>query len=54
MLTKPFKEAIPIIETIEKQNHQAYFVGGCVRDLLLQRPLGDIDIATSAVPNENV
>lgn len=52
MLTKPFKEAIPIIETIEKQNHQAYFVGGCVRDLLLQRPLGDIDIATSAVPNE--
>lgn len=52
MLTKPFIEAIPVIETIEKHHHQAYFVGGCVRDLLLKRQLGDIDIATSATPKE--
>jgi len=42
--------AKPILEHIEKHNHKAYFVGGCVRDLLLDRPIGDIDIATSASP----
>ncbi|WP_231388520.1 CCA tRNA nucleotidyltransferase [Pseudooceanicola algae] len=32
--------------------HQAWFVGGCVRDALLGIPLGDIDIATDARPEE--
>ncbi len=32
--------------------HQALFAGGCVRDALLGRPLKDIDIATSATPDE--
>ncbi|WP_249871847.1 CCA tRNA nucleotidyltransferase [Oceanobacillus saliphilus] len=50
MLPKPFLMAKPVLEYIEKHNHKAYFVGGCVRDLLLNRPLGDIDIATSAPP----
>ncbi|MFC4022963.1 CCA tRNA nucleotidyltransferase [Oceanobacillus longus] len=50
MLPKAFLMAKPVLEHIEKHNHQAYFVGGCVRDLLLNRPLGDIDIATSASP----
>ncbi|WP_343042070.1 CCA tRNA nucleotidyltransferase [Ornithinibacillus caprae] len=40
-----------MIEIIESNGHQAYFVGGCVRDLLLDRPIGDIDITTSAPPN---
>jgi len=30
--------------------HRALFVGGCVRDALLGRPVGDIDIATDARP----
>ncbi|HEX7969139.1 MAG TPA: CCA tRNA nucleotidyltransferase, partial [Stellaceae bacterium] len=30
----------------------ARFVGGCVRDALLGRPIGDIDIATPAPPEE--
>ena len=30
----------------------ARFVGGCVRDALLQRPIGDIDIATPLFPEE--
>ncbi|WP_188453882.1 CCA tRNA nucleotidyltransferase [Virgibacillus oceani] len=47
-----FEQAKFILEKIEKDNHQAYFVGGCVRDLLLERPIGDIDIATSATPQE--
>ena len=30
--------------------HQALFVGGCVRNALLQMPVADIDIATDALP----
>ncbi|WP_040196120.1 CCA tRNA nucleotidyltransferase [Candidatus Soleaferrea massiliensis] len=33
-------------------HHQAYVVGGCVRDLLLGRTPGDWDITTSAQPHE--
>src|SRR5699024_3241887 len=50
MLPKAFYEAADIIEKLEKHGYKAYFVGGCVRDLLLDRPIGDIDIATSAKP----
>ena len=32
--------------------HQALFVGGCVRNALLGRPVADIDIATDATPEE--
>ncbi|RDW22130.1 CCA tRNA nucleotidyltransferase [Oceanobacillus chungangensis] len=52
MLTEPFLTAKPILEHIEKHHHQAYFVGGCVRDFLLKRPIGDIDITTSATPDQ--
>jgi tRNA nucleotidyltransferase (CCA-adding enzyme) len=52
LLTGPFREAIYIIDTIERAGHQAYFVGGCVRDSLLNRTIGDVDITTSAKPNE--
>ncbi|NBE07332.1 CCA tRNA nucleotidyltransferase [Paragemmobacter ruber] len=31
--------------------HQALFVGGCVRNALLNMPIGDIDIATDATPD---
>ena len=31
--------------------HQAYFVGGCVRNALLGAPVADVDIATSALPD---
>ncbi|WP_036688163.1 CCA tRNA nucleotidyltransferase [Paucisalibacillus globulus] len=50
--TKPFQDALYIIEKIEQAGHQAYFVGGCVRDLLLKRSIGDIDITTSATPDK--
>ena len=51
MLPEAFLQAIPVLEHIEKHQHKAYFVGGCVRDYLLKRPIGDIDIATSASPS---
>ncbi|EEL07132.1 CCA-adding enzyme [Bacillus cereus BDRD-ST196] len=37
---------------LKQHGHEAYFVGGSVRDLIIDRPIGDIDIATSALPEE--
>ncbi|WP_174613584.1 CCA tRNA nucleotidyltransferase [Virgibacillus ihumii] len=45
-----FDEAKEILERLESYNHKAYFVGGCVRDMILGRNIGDVDIATSASP----
>ena len=45
-----FDKAKPILDKLIKNGFQAYFVGGCVRDKLLKRKIGDIDIATSALP----
>nr|WP_258430193.1 CCA tRNA nucleotidyltransferase [Lentilactobacillus kisonensis] len=47
-----FKEALPILQRIEKAGYEAYFVGGSVRDTLWHRPIHDVDIATSAYPSE--
>jgi poly(A) polymerase len=46
------KFATSIIQRLREQGHQAYLVGGCVRDLLLRREPADFDVATSAVPAE--
>lgn len=46
------KDAIEIINTIEKAGFEAYIVGGCVRDLLMGREPHDWDITTSAKPEE--
>lgn len=48
----PFKKAIPVIERIENAGFEAYFVGGAIRDYVLNRPIADVDIATSALPSE--
>ncbi|MFJ8415305.1 CCA tRNA nucleotidyltransferase [Bacillus paramycoides] len=47
-----FKKASSIIEALKQHGHEAYFVGGSVRDLIIDRPIGDIDIATSVLPEE--
>ncbi|MCI1922928.1 MAG: CCA tRNA nucleotidyltransferase [Lentilactobacillus buchneri] len=47
-----FKKALPILRKIEAAGYEAYFVGGSVRDTILQRPIHDVDIATSAYPSE--
>ena len=41
-----------ILRTLEKAGFEAYAVGGCVRDTLLDRQPGDWDITTSARPRE--
>lgn len=51
-LPESFQKAAKVIEKIEAAGYEAYFVGGCVRDVLLDRPIHDIDIATSAFPME--
>lgn len=44
--------AISIVRTLRDQGHQAYLVGGCVRDLLLGREPADYDVATDASPQQ--
>lgn len=41
-----------LIHLIRSAGYEAYAVGGCVRDFLMQRPCDDIDITTSAKPDE--
>ena len=41
-----------IITTLQMYGYEAYAVGGCVRDSLLNRTPGDWDITTSAMPEE--
>ncbi|MHA3066092.1 CCA tRNA nucleotidyltransferase [Lacticaseibacillus saniviri] len=47
-----FQAAIPIMQQIEAAGFEAYFVGGSVRDALLGLPIHDVDIASSAYPEE--
>jgi poly(A) polymerase len=39
-----------ICRTLRSAGYQAYFVGGCVRDILLHREPADYDVATNATP----
>lgn len=40
-----------IVGELRQQGHQAWLVGGCVRDLLLGTPPKDYDVATDATPD---
>jgi poly(A) polymerase len=44
--------AAEIVRTLREGGHQAYFAGGCVRDLLLARDPADYDVATDATPQQ--
>ncbi|MFC5448123.1 CCA tRNA nucleotidyltransferase [Paenibacillus aestuarii] len=41
-----------VLATLTAGGYEAYYVGGCVRDAVLARPIKDIDIATSALPDQ--
>ena len=47
----PRELANSICDTLIREGHQAFLVGGCVRDLLLGREPADYDIATDATPD---
>ncbi len=46
------QDAARVVRRLEKAGFQAYLVGGCVRDLLLEKNPKDYDIATSARPED--
>ncbi len=46
------KEVLKIVETLNKAGFEAYLVGGCVRDLILNKKPKDWDITTNAKPEE--
>ncbi len=46
------KTAITIINTLKNKGYEAYFAGGCVRDMLLGVEPKDYDIVTSAKPED--
>lgn len=46
------QDAARVVRRLEKAGFQAYLVGGCVRDLLLDKNPKDFDIATSARPED--
>ena len=55
ILSSPkYLAALSIVGTLRNAGHQAYFAGGCVRDLLLGVAPKDYDVATSATPEQVV
>ncbi|HET7348826.1 MAG TPA: CCA tRNA nucleotidyltransferase, partial [Acidobacteriaceae bacterium] len=44
--------ALRIVERLRAAGYEAYFAGGCVRDLLLGTEAKDFDVATSATPDK--
>jgi len=48
----PLELARRIVRKLKASGHQAYFVGGCVRDMLLGGNPKDYDIATEARPEQ--
>jgi poly(A) polymerase len=50
MIRHPAAEKI--VQILTQAGHVAVYAGGCVRDALLQRPYLDVDIATSATPDQ--
>ncbi|MEC1679778.1 CCA tRNA nucleotidyltransferase [Bacillus mojavensis] len=51
-MEQDFIKALPVLRTLIEAGHQAYFVGGAVRDSYMKRKIGDVDIATDAAPDQ--
>ena len=49
---QPRELANSICRTLENARFRAFLVGGCVRDILLEREPADYDVATNATPDE--
>lgn len=52
MFQKIPSQILEIVDKFEKNNHEIYLVGGCVRDLLLNKKITDWDLTTDATPEE--
>jgi tRNA nucleotidyltransferase (CCA-adding enzyme) len=47
-------EPTRVIELLQSNGHEAFLVGGCVRDLVMNRTPHDWDIVTSALPDQMI
>ena len=45
-------EVLAIYRTIQEKSYQVYLVGGCVRNILLDKTVKDFDLTTSAPPEK--
>ncbi|MDO8269701.1 MAG: CCA tRNA nucleotidyltransferase [Candidatus Levybacteria bacterium] len=45
-------DVIQIYRSLEKAGYEVYFVGGCVRNLLMDVPVNDWDLTTNATPDQ--
>ena len=48
------REVCVVLQTLERAGHEAYAVGGCVRDILMGKAPHDWDVTTSALPQETM
>ena len=46
------EKVIDIVRNIQKHGYEAYLVGGCVRDMLLEKQPNDWDICSNATPKQ--
>ena len=46
------EHAVRVVSTLQQAGHEAYIVGGAVRDLLVGRRPKDFDVATNATPEQ--
>ena len=46
------EKAIFVVRRLRQEGYEAFFAGGCVRDMLLQKIPQDYDVATNARPDE--
>jgi len=46
------QEILDIYKKVEKANFEVYLVGGCVRNMLLKKPVKDWDMTTNATPEQ--
>ena len=46
------RNALTVVEKLQRQGFEAYIVGGCIRDLLLGKKPKDFDVATNARPEQ--
>ena len=42
------------LKLLNEAEYEAWWVGGCVRDTLLSRPVQDVDVTTSALPEQTI
>ncbi|WP_303853055.1 polynucleotide adenylyltransferase PcnB [Salinicola salarius] len=46
------RHAVSVVEKLQQAGYEAFLVGGCVRDLMLDITPKDFDVATSATPEQ--